>query len=102
MVRTTAERGGYQADVYFDFSTEPPIFHYRISHEVSAQILAWGQEPTALGAWREALFVIYELLVAEEEGVARAATALRTACFPGPNAQEPGSLFRSQQRRLKA
>jgi hypothetical protein len=55
MVKRTIAIGDHIADLYCQSNGDPQLFHYIITRQNSAEILAWGQEYSAEAAERAAL-----------------------------------------------
>jgi hypothetical protein len=62
LVKRTLISGGYEADLYADLSSpDSPIYHYIITQQGCADILAWGQERTSYDAERAAMDCMHDL-----------------------------------------
>ena len=59
LVKRTLAVGDYQAELYSDSRTNPPLYHYIITPHDSADIIAWGQTSSAAEAERGALEFIH-------------------------------------------
>ncbi|MCU1308448.1 MAG: hypothetical protein JWN45_3143 [Acidobacteriaceae bacterium] len=61
LVKRTLTLGNHSAELYADSRTNPPLYHYIVTHKDSADIIAWGQTSSAAEAERGALDFIHGL-----------------------------------------